>query len=144
MRLQPWLLYALLSAIAASLIPIFGKVGMKDIDSNLATTVRSVIMTIFLLSVCSVMRLWPKVITIDRKSLGMIALAGVAGATSWLFYFRAIQLGSVSQVAPIDKLSMPFGVLLAVMLLGDRPTLVNWAGVVLIVAGGYLASMPRG
>ena len=89
MKLQPWLLYALLSAIAASLIPIFGKVGMKDIDSNLATTVRSVIMTIFLLGVCSVMRLWPKVMTIDRKSLGMIALAGIAGATSWLFYFRA-------------------------------------------------------
>src|SRR3954470_23885952 len=73
MKLEPWLFYALLSAVAASFVGIFGKVGMKDIDSNLATTVRSVIMTILLIGVCTVTRLWPKLATIDRKSLLMIA-----------------------------------------------------------------------
>ena len=74
----------------------------------------------------------------------MIVLSGVAGAVSWLFYFRAIQIGQVSQVAPIDKLSMPFAVVLAVLILRDRPSVWNWLGVLLIVGGGYLAAMPRG
>jgi len=143
MRLQPWLVYALLSALAASFVAIFGKVGMKQVDSNLATAVRSVVMTLFLVAVCSVMGLWSKLGTISGKAIGMIVLSGVAGAVSWLFYFRAIQLGTVSQVAPIDKLSMPLAVLLAVLLLGDRPTGWNWLGVALIAIGGYFAALPR-
>jgi transporter family protein len=131
MRLQPWLVYALLSALAASFVAIFGKVGMKQVDSNLATAVRSVVMTLFLLAVCSVMGLWSKLGTISGKALGIIVLSGVAGAVSWLFYFRAI------------KLSMPLAVLLAVLLLGDRPTGWNWFGVALIALGGYFAALPR-
>ncbi len=136
-----WLVYAILSAIAASLVAIFGKIGMKEIDSTLATAIRSVVMTIFLLGVCTVMRLWPKVGAVDGRAMGVIALSGVAGAVSWLFYFKAIQVGTVSQVAPIDKLSMPLAVLLAVMLLGDRPSLTNWLGIALIVGGAYLAAI---
>jgi transporter family protein len=85
-----------------------------------------------------------KLPTVRGWPLVAIILSGVAGAVSWLFYFRAIQLGRVSQVAPIDKLSMPFAVVLAVILLGDRPTLVNWLGIALIGAGAYLAALPRG
>jgi bacterial/archaeal transporter family protein len=140
---QSWLVYAILSAVAAAFVGIFGKVGMKEIDSNLATAVRSVIMTVFLAGFCSVLGAWSKFSTIHGKAMGMIALSGLAGAVSWLFYFKAIQVGTVSQVAPIDKLSMPLAVVLAVMLLGDRPTWVNWAGVILIAVGGYLAAMPR-
>lgn len=136
-----WLVYAILSAIAASLVAIFGKIGMKEIDSTLATAIRSVVMTIFLLGVCTVMRLWPKAGSVDARAMGVIALSGVAGAVSWLFYFKAIQVGTVSQVAPIDKLSMPLAVLLAVMLLGDRPSLTNWLGIALIVGGAYLAAI---
>lgn len=137
-----WLFYALLSALAASMVGILGKLGMKDVDSNLATTIRSVVMTLFLLGVCTSLRLWSKVGTLSGKAMGIIALSGVAGAVSWLFYFKAIQVGTVSQVAPIDKLSMPFAVLLAVMLLGDRPSPTNWFGIALIVGGAYLAALP--
>jgi len=72
----------------------------------------------------------------------MIVLSGAAGAASWLFYFRAVQLGDVSKVAPIDKLSMPIAIILAALLLGERPTLVNWLGVGLIVVGAYFAALP--
>ena len=143
MRLEPWLIYALLSALAASLVAIFGKVGMKEVDSNLATMVRSVVMTVFLAGVCVVLGLFSKLHTVGTRALGMIVLSGVAGAVSWLFYFKAIQVGTVSQVAPIDKLSMPLAVLLAVALLRERPTGVNWVGIALIAVGGYLAALPR-
>lgn len=137
-----WLVYALLSALAASTVGIFGKMGMKDIDSNLATAVRSVVMTGFLLGVCTVMRLWPKLETVGGKALLAIVLSGVAGAVSWLFYFKAIQLGEISKVAPIDKLSMPFAVILAVVIFREPTRPINWIGVSLIVAGAYLAAVP--
>lgn len=139
---QSWLFYALLSAACAALIPIFGKRGMSEIDSSLATTVRSVIMTLFLVAVCSAMGIWSKVHSLHAKAVTMIVLSGVAGALSWLFYFKAIQLGQVSQVAPIDKLSMPLAVLLAVIILGDRPSILNWLGIVLIATGAWLAVLP--
>lgn len=141
-----WLTYAILSAVAAALVGVFGKIGMKDVDSTLATTLRSVVMTVFLVAVCSVMKLWNRSgsISISSKGLWMIVLSGIAGAVSWLFYFKAIQVGTVSQVAPIDKLSMPLAVILAVIVLGDRPTAMNWAGVGLIAVGAYLAALPRG
>jgi len=142
MRIEKWLLYALLSAASAAFVGIFGKIGMADVDSNLATAVRSVVMTVFLVGVCVATGAWAKAGGIHARPLTMIVLSGVAGAVSWLFYFRAIQLGPVSQVAPIDKLSMPFAVLLAVFILGDRPGVWNWLGVLLIVVGGYLASLP--
>ncbi|HEY8746395.1 MAG TPA: EamA family transporter [Tepidisphaeraceae bacterium] len=142
MHLPRWLAYALLSAVSAAFVGIFGKLGMAEVDSNLATAVRSVVMTAFLVGVCGVMGVLPKVATLHGRAILMIILSGVAGAVSWLFYFRAIQLGHVSQVAPIDKLSMPFAVVLAVLFLGDKPGAWNWVGVLLIVAGGYLASLP--
>ena len=137
-----WLVYALLSAASAAFVGIFGKIGMSEVDSNLATAIRSVVMTLFLVAVCGVLGVWSKVHTLHGRAMLAIVLSGVAGAVSWLFYFRAIQLGHVSQVAPIDKLSMPFAVILAVLILGDRPSALNWLGVLLIVAGGYLASLP--
>jgi transporter family protein len=138
-----WLIFAILSAVAAAFVGIFGKLGMEKIDSNLATVVRSIVMTLFLLVACTVLGVWTKLPTLHGRAIWMIVLSGVAGAVSWLFYFRAIQLGHVSQVAPIDKLSMPFAVVLAVLTLGDRPSGLNWLGVILIVAGGYLASLSK-
>lgn len=140
---QSWLVYALLSAAAASLVGIFGKVGMQQVDSNLATAVRSIIMTLFLVALCAATGVWNKLPSLNGRAMGMIALSGLAGAVSWLFYFKAIQVGTVAKVAPIDKLSMPLAVVLAVLLLGDRPSVWNWAGVALITLGGYLAALPK-
>ena len=139
---QRWLLYALLSAAAAALVGIFGKIGMKDVDATLATTVRSVVMTLFLIAVTPLLTGGLKLQSLSRHAIMMIVLSGVAGAVSWLFYFKAIQLGTVSRVAPIDKLSMPLAVLLAVMFLGERPSSMNWLGILLIAGGAYLAAMP--
>lgn len=137
-----WLTYALLSAAAAALVGIFGKLGMKEVDSNLATAVRSIVMSLFLLVVCTSLGVWNRLPTLSGKALGMIVLSGIVGAVSWLFYFRAIQVGTVSQVAPIDKLSMPLAIVLAVMLLGERPSGMNWLGIGLIVVGAYFAAWP--
>jgi transporter family protein len=137
-----WLLFALLSALAAAFVGIFGKLGMEKVDSSLATILRSIFMTGFLLVFGLAMRLTPKLQALSPKALLAIALSGIAGAASWLFYFKAIQLGTVSKVAPIDKLSMPLAVLLAVLILGDRPSGLNWLGIGLIAAGAWLASLP--
>jgi bacterial/archaeal transporter family protein len=138
-----WLIFAILSAVAAAFVGIFGKLGMDKLDATLATAVRSVVMTVFLIGVAVVTGVGGKVSTVRGWPLVAIVLSGVAGAVSWLFYFRAIQLGTVAQVAPIDKLSMPFAVLLAVLILRERPTAVNWVGIALVVAGAYLAALPR-
>jgi transporter family protein len=135
-----WLLYASLSAACAALIPIFGKLGMSEVNSTLATGIRSVFMTAALAAVVLFTKTYAKTEGLSAKSLSMICLAGLAGAASWLFYFRAIQIVDVSKVAPIDKLSMPLGILLAVLLLGERPTWINWVGILLIAAGAYLAA----
>ncbi|MCC7351690.1 MAG: EamA family transporter [Phycisphaerales bacterium] len=142
MQIPSWLVYAVLSAVAASLVGIFGKIGMAQVDSTLATGIRSIIMTLFLMAVCGMAGVWSKIHTVSGRSLLMIVLSGLAGAISWLFYFRAIQLGPVSQVAPIDKLSMPLTVILAILLLRERPGMWNMVGVAMIVAGAYLASLP--
>ncbi|MDB5326050.1 MAG: putative rane protein [Phycisphaerales bacterium] len=140
---QRWLMYAILSALSASMVGIFGKFGMKEVDSTLATVVRSIVMTVFLIAAGLVLGASSKLGTLHPKAMLAIILSGVAGAVSWLFYFKAIQVGTVSQVAPIDKLSMPLAVVLAVIILGDRPTWVNWTGILLIAGGAYLASIPR-
>ena len=71
----------------------------------------------------------------------MVVASGIAGGLSWIFAFRAIRLADVSKVAPIDKLSLPIGILLAVAILGERPTALNWLGIALVVTGAYLATM---
>ena len=71
----------------------------------------------------------------------MVVASGIAGGLSWIFAFRAIQIADVSKVAPIDKLSLPLGILFAVAILGERPTLVNWIGIALVVVGAYLATL---
>ena len=140
---QRWFVYALLSALAASLVGVFGKVGMRGIDPTLATAVRSAVMTLFLLAVCSALGVWSKAQFLHGRALAMVVLSGLAGAVSWLFYFKALQAGTVSQVAPVDKLSMPLAVLLAVLVLRERPTGLNWLGIALVAAGAYLAALPQ-
>lgn len=141
--MSSWLIYALLSAITASLVAIFGKIGLQNLDANTATAVRAIVMAIFLIGVViqqGKLELISEVFA-DRKALLFIILSGVAGALSWLFYFLAIKNGNVSQVAPIDKLSVVFAVILAVIIFGEKVSLLTGFGVALITAGALLVAL---
>jgi transporter family protein len=139
-----WLHFALLAAACAASINIFAKIGMKGIDPDVATSVRSVVQALFVVGFVTVLGSWSKIHQINSKlAIAMLICSGVAGGLSWIFAFRALKLADVSLVAPIDKLSMPLGILLAVLILHERPTLINWVGIFLISGGAYLATWPR-
>jgi bacterial/archaeal transporter family protein len=139
---QRWLIYAVVAAVSAAVVGILGKVGMRDVNPILATALRSVVMMVFTLVVCSVKKRWEHLSQVNATAYLMIALSGIAGATSWIFGFEALHLAAVSKVAPIDKLSVPLAAILAVIFLGERPTAVNWTGIALIAVGAYLTAQP--
>ena len=138
-----WLIFALLSAISAAFVSIFGKIGLSGLDSSAATAVRAVIMAIFLVCVMTAEGHMADLSTVftDRNALLFIALSGIAGATSWLFYFMALKTGNVSQVAPIDKLSVVFAVLLAATLFHEKVSLIHTVAITLIAAGGLILAI---
>ena len=141
---QRWILYAVLAAVTAAVVPLLAKVGMEGINATVATAVRAAIMCVFFVIICTQQRLWSHLDKIRGTAVVMIALSAIAGALSWLFGFKALAAGGqVSQVAPIDKLSVPLATGLAFLLLRDRPTTINWAGIVLITFGAYLTAIPR-
>ncbi|WP_086871562.1 EamA family transporter [Kosakonia pseudosacchari] len=141
--MSAWLIYALLSALTAALVAIFGKIGLQHLDANTATAIRAVVMAIFLAGVVVVQGKLSLISTVfaDKKALLFVVLSGVAGALSWLFYFMAIKSGNVSRVAPIDKLSVVFAVILAVVLFGEKVSLISGAGVALITAGALMVAL---
>jgi len=138
-----WLIYALLSAATAALVAIFGKIGLKDVDANSATAVRAVIMAIFLLGVVVVQGKAAQLGAVfsQKKAMSFIVLSGVSGALSWLFYFLALKGGKVSQVGPIDKLSVVLAVILAFLFLGERISWINALGVAMIAGGAILVAL---
>lgn len=141
--MSAWLIYALLSAITAAGVAILGKIGLQQLDANTATAIRAVVMAIFLVGVVVVQGKLNLVNTFlnDKKALLIIALSGIAGALSWLFYFMAIKEGKVSQVAPIDKLSVVFAVIFAVILFGEKISMLAGVGVAMIAVGAILVAL---
>ena len=141
--MSSWLIYALLSALCAAFVSIFGKVGVAGLDSSAATAVRAVIMAVFLVGVVITeghMADLPQVFA-DKKALLFVALSGIAGALSWLFYFLALKDGAVTQVAPIDKLSVVFAVVIAVLIFGERVSFMHGIAIAMIAAGGLLLAI---
>jgi transporter family protein len=133
-----WLAYAILSAVFAGLVGIFGKLGVRDVDSTLATTVRAIIMALGLSLLVAIRGNAGEIKNIDAKGWLFIVLAGAAGAASWLCYFRALQLGSANQVAPVDKLSIVVTILLAAVFLGENLTWSIGLGALLVLIGSLL------
>lgn len=138
-----WLVFALLSAATASLVAIFGKIGLQGIDTNTATAVRAVIMALFLLGVVIAQGKIAQVSMVlgNSKALLFIVLSGMAGAISWLFYFLALKLGKVYQVAPIDRLSMVFAMVLAGIILEEKVSLKAAIGAALMVLGAIFITL---
>ncbi len=133
-----WILYASLSAVFASLVSIFGKIGLKNVDSTLATTVRSVVMAGFLVLTSLALGKYKTLSSIDGRTFLFIALSGIAGATSWLFYFFSLKNGPAGGVAALDRLSIVFVVILAALFLGEGITWKTGLGSVLILSGAIL------
>jgi transporter family protein len=132
-----WLSWAILSAVFAGVTAILAKVGVKDIDSNIATAIRTTVILVFVWLVATVSNRQP-LLTIAPRTWVFLALSGLATGASWLCYFRALQLGEVSKVAPVDKLSVSVAMALAAVFLGERLSAVHWLGGILIVAGTML------
>ncbi|PSL45527.1 transporter family protein [Chitinophaga niastensis] len=130
-----WWIYALLSAGFAALTAIFAKIGVADIPSNLATAIRTFIILIMVWAIVFARGEYKSFGTISRHSLLFLVLSGLATGCSWLFYFRALQIGKVSQVAPVDKLSVALTIILSAIFLHEDITWKTGIGALLIISG---------
>lgn len=133
-----WIFFALLSAFFAALVAIFGKIGIQQVDSTLATTVRSIVMAIFLVIVSVVFGKASLLGTIDRKALFYIIVSGVAGALSWLCYFVALRGGPATPVAALDRTSVVFVLLLSVIFLSEQLTWRSGLGAFFVALGASI------
>lgn len=138
-----WLIYALLSSLTAALVAIFAKLGLKNIDSTLATTVRSIIMAGFLILVSFSLKKFNgfSLNSLDSKDWILIILSAVAGALSWLFYFLALKYGLATHVVVIDRLSIIFVIILAILFLGETLSWKMALGGLLMVGGAILIAL---
>ena len=129
-----WLYWALLSAVFAGLTAVLAKVGVKDIDSNLATAIRTAVILVFAWSIALFRNTQP-LGTVAARTWLFLVLSGLATGASWLCYFSALQLGEASRVAPVDKLSVVVAMILAVLFLHEELRWQHWIGGALIVSG---------
>ncbi len=133
-----WIVYALLSALFASLTAICAKIGVKDVDSNIATAIRTTVILLLTWGIVFFSGHFSQVKTVPRYTWLFLILSGISTGLSWLFYFKAIQLGDVSRVAPVDKLSVVLTIILAFLLLKEPVSPKVIAGGILICAGSIL------
>ncbi len=132
-----WFVWALLSAIFAALTAIFAKIGIQGVDSDLATLIRTAIIFVVLSFFVWLTGKWTNPLLLPRKTLIFLGLSALATGASWVCYFRALQMGNVSKVAPVDKMSVVLVAFFAFTFLGERPSLREWIGIAM-VAGGVL------
>lgn len=130
-----WWIYALLSALFAALTALFAKVGIKGIDSDLATAIRTIVIVVLAWIIVAFKGTGNTIATLNRQNWTFLILSGVTTGLSWLCYFKALQLGKVSQVAPVDKLSVALAILLAAIFLGEPITLKTGIAAALIISG---------
>lgn len=130
-----WWLFALLSAVFAALTSILAKIGIEDVDSNLATAIRTVVVVGMSWLMVFVTNAQSGITNIGKKSWIFLVLSGLATGASWLCYYKAIQMGDVSKVVPIDKLSVVFTLILAFIFLHEDFNAKSLVGCVLIAAG---------
>ena len=132
-----WFIWSLLSALFAGLTAVLAKVGVEHVNSNLATAIQTVVILIFAWSVALFTRS-QSISSIGRRTWIFLVLSGIATGLSWLCYFRALQLGEASQVAPVDKLSVVIAIVLAAIFLHERLTWHHWVGGALILMGAVM------
>ena len=132
---QLWWIYALLSAFFAALTTIFAKIGIKDVNSDLATAIRTIVILIIAWGIVIGRGQLGGLATLSRQTVIFLVLSGIATGLSWLFYFRALQIGEASLVAPIDKSSLALILVLSVIFLGEPLTWKSALAAILVTAG---------
>ena len=135
-----WQFWALLSALFAALTAIFAKVGVETVNSDFATFVRTLVIVCVLAAMLTALGEWQTPTLVSRRAYLFLLLSGLATGASWLCYFRALKIGEAARIAPIDKLSVVMVALFGVSFLGERLSVLNWAGVSLIAAGAVLVA----
>lgn len=143
MTTQGWFFWAMTSAVCAALTAIFAKTGLQGVDSDFATFIRTVVILAALVLFLVYAGKWQSPASLSAKNWLFLILSGLATGASWLAYFKALQLGNVSQVAPVDKFSIVLTVLLAVFLLKERPSMQEWLGIALIACGVMVLAFRR-
>lgn len=136
-----WPFWALMSASFAALTAIFAKIGVSNINSDMATFIRTIVIMVAAAFILLVLKEWEPLSTISNKTWLFLVLSGLATGASWLCYFRALKIGEAARVAPIDKLSVVFVAVFSVMFLGEKLSLPNWLGVALIGAGAIMVAV---
>jgi transporter family protein len=136
-----WLIFALGSAVFAALTAILGKLGVSEINSNLATLIRTIIILLMTLGVVMLRGEWQPLNRLSLFGTGMLVLSGIATGLSWLCYYRALQLGPASKVAPIDKLSVAMVIVFAALFLNESLTWKTALGGILVTAGAVLMAV---
>lgn len=138
-----WLFWALLSAVFAALTAIFAKVGIRGVDSDLATLIRTGIISVVLSLFVWLGGKWSNPLQLSGKTWLFLGLSGIATGLSWACYFRALQMGEASKVAPVDKLSLVLVAVFAVIFLGERPAPREWLGISLVACGVVVLAYKR-
>ena len=138
-----WLPWALMSAVFAALTAIFAKVGLEGVDSDFATLIRTLVITLVLGAFVYTAGKWQGFSVMAGKSGLFLVLSALATGASWVCYYRALKVGDAVKVAPVDKLSVVLVALFAVAFLGERPAPRDWLGITLIAAGVVLLALKR-
>lgn len=138
-----WFCWALLSAVFAALTAIFAKIGIRGVDSDLATLVRTAIIMVVLSGFVWYAGKWSNPLSLSPKTWLFLGLSGLATGASWVCYFRALQIGEASKVAPVDKFSLVLVAIFAFVFLGERPSLTQWGGIGLVGAGVLVLALNR-
>jgi len=138
-----WFFWAILSACFAALTAIFAKVGIQGVDSDYATLIRTVIIVVILAAFVGFAGKWSDPRALSSKTLLFLSLSALATGASWLCYFRALQIGDASKVAPVDKFSLVLVAVFAFAFLGERPSAREWLGIGLVAGGVLLLAFKR-
>lgn len=138
MPLNDWRVFALGSALFAALTAIFGKIGVSSVNSNLATLIRTIVILAVIAIIVTFRKEWETIGSLNKNSLVFLVLSGLATGGSWLCYYHALKLGPASKVAPVDKLSVVFVLIMAVLFLGEEINVKAIIGCLLIAAGSFI------
>jgi len=138
-----WAYWAVFSAVFAAMTAIFAKIGIRGVDSDLATLIRTSIIIVVLSAFVWFTGKWSNPFELSGKTWLFLSLSGLATGASWVCYFRALQAGDASKVAPIDKLSLVLVAIFAVIFLGERPSLRDWSGISMVAAGVLILAFKR-